>query len=99
MAANLASKLLTAYSFVHIGCCPCEPTGCEHQCLAADLSRRRIFSLPEKHWMGRSQQAREERASVDNSRAGVCGGYSPRPTLVLDEEPVEKHGSEVTHTS
>jgi hypothetical protein len=46
-----------------------------------------------------SQQGREEHASVDNSGAGACGSYSPRPTLVLDSKPVEKHGSEVTYRS
>ncbi|HTF66216.1 MAG TPA: hypothetical protein VK638_26380 [Edaphobacter sp.] len=47
---------------------------------------------PEKQWMGRSQQGREERVSLENSGAGVCGSYSPQPTLVLDMKPVEKHG-------
>ena len=31
----------------------------------------------------------------ENSAAGFCGSHSPRPTLVLDAKPVEKHGSEV----
>jgi hypothetical protein len=52
-----------------------------------------------KHWMGRTQQGREEQVSVDNGTAGACGSYSLRPTLVLDEKPVEKHGSEVTYRS
>ena len=30
-----------------------------------------------KHWMGRSQQGRKERASIDNGQAGICGSYSP----------------------
>jgi hypothetical protein len=37
--------------------------------------------------------------SVENGRAGICGSYSPQPTLVLDRKPVEKHGSEVTYRS
>jgi hypothetical protein len=49
--------------------------------------------------MGSSQQGREERVSVENGRAGICGSYSPQPTLVLEEKPVEKHGSEVTYRS
>jgi hypothetical protein len=53
----------------------------------------------EEHWMGLPQQEPEERVSVDNGAAGACGSYSPRPTLVLDEKPVEKHGSEVTYRS
>ena len=31
--------------------------------------------------------------SVDNSGAGACGCYSPRPTLLLYYKPVDKHGS------
>jgi hypothetical protein len=34
--------------------------------------------------------------SVENGRAGICGSYSPQPTLV-HLKPVEKHGSEVTY--
>jgi hypothetical protein len=30
---------------------------------------------------------------------GSCGSYSPQLTLVLDEKPVEKHGSEVAYRS
>jgi hypothetical protein len=52
-----------------------------------------------KHWMRRRQHRREEQASVDNGGAGACGSYSPRPTLVLDEKPDGKHGSEVTYRS
>jgi hypothetical protein len=37
--------------------------------------------------------------SVENDCAGICGSYSPQPTLVLDEKPVEKHGPEVTYRS
>ena len=54
---------------------------------------------PRKHWMGFSQQKPEERVSVDDSDAGTCGSYSPRPTLVLHEKPVRKHGSGVTYRS
>jgi hypothetical protein len=35
----------------------------------------------------------------DTESAGACGSYSPEPTLVLDEKPVDKHGSEVTYRS
>jgi hypothetical protein len=49
--------------------------------------------------MGRPKQGREEQVSVDNGTAGTCGSCSLRPTLVLDEKPVEKHGSEVTYRS
>jgi len=52
-----------------------------------------------KHWMGRSQQGRKERASIDNGQAGICGSYSRRPTLMLNEKLVDKHGSEVTYRS
>ena len=53
----------------------------------------------DKHWMGLPQQEPEERVLVDNGAAGACGSYSPRPTLVLDSKPVEKHGSEVPYRS
>jgi hypothetical protein len=42
--------------------------------------------------MGRPQQGREEQVLLDNSAAGARGSGSPRPTLVLDDKPVDKHG-------
>jgi hypothetical protein len=38
-----------------------------------------------------------ERGSADKGLAGACGSGSPQPTLVLNEKPVEKHGSGVTY--
>ena len=48
---------------------------------------------------GLPQQEAEERVLLHNDAAGACGSYSPQPTLVLDEKPVGKHGSEVAYRS
>lgn len=49
------------------------PNGTVYQVVTEERRRRR------------SQQEREERTSSENDLAGICGSYSPPPTLVLLE--------------